>query len=115
MDERNPQIETARLMLRPVIVDEVDELHSLWVEPGVHKFLWDDQIITRETAIEVVESSDDSFTMHGFGFWRINFKNAAKLIGFGGFRHLIEDGGDQREVEILYGVTDDQWGKGNCH
>jgi ribosomal-protein-alanine N-acetyltransferase len=107
-----PLIETARLMMRPFAMDDADYLHRLWVDPGVRKFLWDDQIISRETAIAVVESSIESFVNHGFGFWAICFKNDAALIGFGGLRHFTEDGGVTSEVEILYGVAPEHWGNG---
>jgi RimJ/RimL family protein N-acetyltransferase len=107
-----PLIETARLMMRPFAIDDVDDLSRLWVDPGVRKFLWDDQVIPRETAIAVVESSIESFVNHGFGFWAICFKNDPELIGFGGLRHFTEDGGVTSEVEILYGVAPECWGKG---
>src|SRR5262245_5052982 len=101
----SPLLETARLMMRPFAMDDVDDLHRLWVDPGVREFLWDDQLISRETAIAVVESSIENFVNHGFGFWAICFKNGPALIGFGGLRHFTEDGGDTSEVEILYGVA----------
>ena len=107
-----PRIETARLMMRPFAMDEVDDLHRLWIDPGVRKFLWDDQVIPRDTAVAVVENSIDSFVNHGFGFWTIRFKNDPALIGFGGLRHFTEDGAEASEVEILYGVAPESWGKG---
>ena len=107
-----PRIETARLMMRPFAVDDVDDLHRLWVDPGVRKFLWDDQVIPRETAVAVVESSIESFVNHGFGFFAICFKNDPELIGFGGLRNFTEDGAEASEVEILYGVGAGRWGKG---
>ena len=98
--------------MRPFAMDDVDDLHRLWIDPGVRKFLWDDQIISRETAVAVVESSIESFVNRGFGFWAIHFKNDPEVIGFGGLRHFTEDGGVTREVEILYGVAPGYWGKG---
>lgn len=98
--------------MRPFAAADVDDLHRLWVDPGVRKFLWDDQIISRETAVAVVESSIESFVNQGFGFWAIRFKNDQELIGFGGLRHFTEDGGVTSEVEILYGVAPEHWGKG---
>ncbi|MGH9939217.1 MAG: GNAT family N-acetyltransferase [Blastocatellia bacterium] len=98
--------------MRPFATDDADELHRLWIDPGVRKFLWDDQVIPRETAVAVVESGIDGFVTHGFGFWAICFKNDPKLIGFGGLRHFTEDGSESSEVELLYGVAPGHWGKG---
>ena len=71
MADSFPMIRTARLMMRPFAMGDADDLHRLWVDPGVRNFLWDDQVIPRETAIAVVESSIESFVNQGFGFWAI--------------------------------------------
>src|SRR5262245_5506670 len=106
------QFETARLALRPFVLDDVDDLHRLWIDPGVRKYLWDDQIIPREAAVAIVECSVASFETTGLGFWSIRFKGDPMLIGFCGLRYFTEDGADESEVEILYGVAPDYWGKG---
>ncbi len=98
-------------MMRPFATDDVDELHRMWVDPGVRKFLWDDQVIPRETVVAAIEGSVDSFAQHGFGFWAISFKDDPALVGFGGLRHFTEDGGEKSEVEILYGVAAGYWGR----
>jgi ribosomal-protein-alanine N-acetyltransferase len=112
MADNFPLITTARLAMRPFSMDDVDELHRLWIDPDVRKFLWDDQVIPLETAVAVVESGVESFLRNGFGFWAICLKNRAGLIGFSGLRHFTEDGAESGEVEILYGVAPEQWGKG---
>jgi ribosomal-protein-alanine N-acetyltransferase len=98
--------------MRPFETGDVDDLHRIWIDPGVRKFLWDDRIIPRETAVAVVESSIDSFAKQGFGLWVICFKADPALAGFGGLRCFVEDGGEESEVEILYGVATEHWGKG---
>jgi ribosomal-protein-alanine N-acetyltransferase len=97
--------------MRPFVMGDIDELHRMWIDPGVRKFLWDDRIIPRETVVAVIEGSIDSFAQHGFGFWAVCFKGDPALVGFGGLRHFIEDGGGASEVEILYGVATGHWGK----
>lgn len=105
----NPvEIQTERLRMRPFTADHLDDLHQLWVTPGVRKYLWDDAAISREQAMEVIESSTESFRAHGFGLWAVYPKDEERLIGFCGFRHF----GEQQEVEILYGVSPERWGEG---
>ena len=103
-----PQIETARLRLRPWRAEDVDDLHRLWTHPEVRRYLWDDLIITPEQAAEVISSSLACFEEHGFGQWVISPKAEAAVIGFCGFRFF----GDPPEVEILYGVDPTHWGQG---
>ncbi len=102
------QIETARLILRPFTLSDTDDLHRLWSDPQVRKYLWDDEVISREVAEEVVRSSLASFERHGFGLWSMLFKGEDTLIGFCGFRHFD----DPPQVEILYGVAPRHWGAG---
>lgn len=102
------EIETARLSLRPCRESDIDDLHRLWTDPQVRKYLWDDVIITREQAAEVVSASLESFERNGFGQWVVSLKESDSLIGFCGFRFF----GDPPEVEILYGLAPAHWGKG---
>lgn len=107
-----PKIETARLQLKPFVTADIDPLYDLWTEPSVRKYLWDDLIISRSTAVEVVQSSLDNFAESGFGYWAICLKQAPELIGFCGLRYFQEDGVDGKEVEILYGLDPKYWGRG---
>src|SRR5215831_6355955 len=52
------------------------------------------------------------FCKSRFRFLGDLFQNDPKLIGFGGLRQFTEDGGVTSEVEILYGVAPERWGKG---
>jgi ribosomal-protein-alanine N-acetyltransferase len=94
--------------MRPFTLGDLDELHRLWTDPGVRKYLWDDTVISREQAEAVIASSIDSSASHGFGLWSVYPKDEAALIGFCGFRLF----GEPQEVEILYGVAPSHWGQG---
>lgn len=106
------ELETERLRLRPFALDDVDALHRQWTEPGVRRFLWDDEIIARETVEEVVRSSRDSFAAKGYGLWVLEYKDESGVIGFCGFRD--SDAFDEREgsIELLYGLSERWWGQG---
>lgn len=98
---------TARTTLRPVSADDVPALHALWTDPGVRKYLWDDTIISRERAAQVVAASDDDFAAHGFGLWAVHETATGDWIGFCGFRSA-----GTKEVELLYGTWPRYWGRG---
>jgi ribosomal-protein-alanine N-acetyltransferase len=95
------QIETARLRMRPLVLDDIDALHAHWTDPQVRKYLWDDIIIPREQVVEVIESSLTSFAMNDFGFWAVFPKENVELIGFCGFRFFSEP----PEIEMLYSIA----------
>ena len=102
------EIETARLRLRPWTAENVKDLHNLWTEPEVRKYLWDDVVITRERAASEVQRSLECFESSGFGQWTVFCKAERPMIGFCGFRLF----GEPREVELLYGIAPAYWGRG---
>ena len=100
-----PSICTDRVLLRSLRRDDVDAVHSLWTAPEVRRFLWDDIVITREVAQEVVESHLATVDQFGLGFWALHIPPPVSLVegpieGFCGFR-FIDEG---PEIELLYGL-----------
>lgn len=104
----SPTLVTRRLELRPFCPSDVTFLHTLWTDPGVRRYLWDDREISREEAAGVIAASLDSFARQGFGFWTIAEREGGRSIGFCGLRRF----GEGNEVELLYGLTPDRWGAG---
>ena len=104
-----PLLETARLLLRPWTMDDVDALHCLWTNERVREFLWDGVEIPRERAEATVRFSVDTAERRGIGMWCVfPRESAAELIGFCGFR-LMDD---TENVEILFGLQPQYWGRG---
>jgi RimJ/RimL family protein N-acetyltransferase len=103
-----PVIETARLRLRPFAAADAADLHRHWTQPPVRKYLWDDRVISREEAADVVRMSADLFRRHGFGFWCVRDKGDGALAGYCGFRFMD----DTDEIEIGYAVEPARWGEG---
>ncbi|MFP5265620.1 MAG: GNAT family N-acetyltransferase [Blastocatellia bacterium] len=103
-----PIIETPRLELRPLAADDVDDIHRLWIHPGVRKYLWDDEVISREQAAEVVEESSALFRARGFGLWGAAARGGESLIGFCGYWFFH----DPPQLQLLYGVGPSDWGRG---
>ena len=94
--------------MRPCGEHDVDVLHKMWIHPNVREFLWDDVIITREQAAETVQNSIKSFQEKGAGLLCVSRKDRNAVIGFCGLDHY----GHQPEVEMLYGLDPNHWGKG---
>jgi [ribosomal protein S5]-alanine N-acetyltransferase len=109
-----PLLETERLVLRPIGPADVDPLHALWTQPGVRRWLFDDETIPRARVAEEVETSRRNFAAHGVGLWAATLRDgsvggpAGELAGFCGFRHFHEP----PELQLLYGVADALAGRG---
>ena len=103
-----PRLATARLSLRPAEAADVDALHALWTDAEVRRYLWDDRVIDRSLAAEVVEASRASFAEQGIGQWVVESAGGGGLLGCAGLRAV--EGAD--EVELLYALHPSHWGRG---
>ncbi|MBS1827406.1 MAG: GNAT family N-acetyltransferase [Acidobacteria bacterium] len=102
------ELETERLRLRAVTMDDVDALHALWTDADVRRFLWDGAVIDRETAYEVVQGTLEDWGDHGVGLFSILLQGEEEIIGFCGVRRFPPD----EEWELLYGLLPAYWGNG---
>ena len=102
------ELRTARLLLRPCREEDLAALHALWTDPEVRRHLWDDEVISRERARQVVAKSEESFRALGYGLWSVFLAAEPGLAGFAGLRPI--EGSD--EIEILYGLHPRFWGRG---
>jgi [ribosomal protein S5]-alanine N-acetyltransferase len=102
------KIATSRLQMRPFRLHDVDDLHRLWAEPGVRKYLWDDEVIPRERVGSIIETSRVSFETNGYGLWGVFPGSKDLLIGFCGFWFFHEP----PNLELLYGIAPAYWHQG---
>src|SRR5215216_5435827 len=102
----SPIIETTRLKLRPFTTGDVGDLHGLWTDPGVRKYLWDDEVISREQVASVVDESMSLFEASNFGLWGVFPREEEALVGFCGYWFFH----DPPQLQILYGIAPNQWG-----
>ena len=101
-------LRTARLDLRPLTPPDLDALHRLLTQPGVRRYLLDDEVIPREQAQFFIDTSVASFDASGYGLWGAATKGHDALIGFCGFWRFHEP----PQLELLYGLGDDHRGQG---
>lgn len=101
-------LRTERLLLRPLGHEDASLLHALWTSPGVRRFLWDDETIPIERTMATIETSERLFADYGFGLWGAWARETPGLVGFGGLWYFR----DPPELELLYGVGEETWGRG---
>jgi [ribosomal protein S5]-alanine N-acetyltransferase len=104
-----PTLHIPRVRLRPWTLDDIDALHTLWSAPDIRRYLWDDSVITRDTAAKVVKSHLETQVQHAIGYWALHIPPPDDSIGgFVGFRFIDE----RPEIELMYGLAAAHWGKG---
>lgn len=100
---------TARMHVRPIRAEDVDALHALWTIPAVRRYLWDDEVLPKEEVAAIIDRSSACFEDRGYGFFALELKESADLIGFCGYREAAEN---TDQIELLYGIHPDHWGEG---
>jgi [ribosomal protein S5]-alanine N-acetyltransferase len=103
-----PTLETRRLVLRPCALSDLGDLHRLWTDAEVRRYLWDDVVISRERAAQTLQEALDSASHTGIGFWTILLRGKPNVIGFCGLRY-VENSCD---LELLYGLAPANWKQG---
>ena len=106
-----------RLTLHPLVPDHLDAMHALWTDPGVRRYLWDNIVISRERAAEVIAASQADFAAHRYGLWVLVENASGRTIGFCGLRSAFakapaDKSGMGDAPELLYGLLPRFWGHG---
>jgi [ribosomal protein S5]-alanine N-acetyltransferase len=101
-------IETARLHMRPFEPGDAGNLHLIFVDPDVRRFLLDDQVVSRDWVEEEIAASIARFEARSAGLFSMSLKNDQTLIGFCGFRPFFEP----PQLQLLYGLLPAYWSRG---
>lgn len=107
------ELQTDRLLLRPLDQTHTTAMHDLCVHPDVRRYLFKNQLIPISQVEEMVQASVRCFTELGTGFYAVEISEAdhdhhGEFVGFCGLRYF--DGG--AEIEMVFGMNPDIWGRG---
>lgn len=108
-------LETERLRLRPLTLDDAEQLHQLFdTDPEVWQF---DPGYARsfDERVKCVERRIQQYQTYGFGCFRIEHISNLKLIGQSGLSpHQFEneDGSITDEFEVMYTLGRPYWRQG---
>ena len=102
------EVFTQRIQLSPIKETEVDELHQLWIQPEVRKYLWDNLIILKAQTKEIINQSLSAFASKKYGLWAARLINQTDIIGFSGYWPFF----DPPQIQLLYGLSPRYWGQG---
>ena len=101
-------LETDRLVLSPIAEHEVEELHQLWSQPAVRKYLCDNLVIPLDRVKDMVVESIIAFQDNRYGMWVARLKQKQPIIGFTGYWPFF----NPPELQLIYGLSQDYWGQG---
>lgn len=79
------RLETARLLLRPLSVDDVDAFASFYADPEVMRYLGIGKALSREETKASLERMLRSWDVDGFGQFALERKEDGAVVGRCGF------------------------------
>jgi RimJ/RimL family protein N-acetyltransferase len=102
-----PRLATARLWLAPLGAADLDAVHALLTDSSVRRYLCDDIVLSREQVGGFVELSDRLFAEYGAGLWCVREREGQSgLAGLAGYFWFHD------QLELLYALHPDRWGRG---
>ncbi|MBA2493342.1 MAG: GNAT family N-acetyltransferase [Acidobacteria bacterium] len=99
-------LETERLIMRPFIESDVDEIFAMRSDEDIMRFIREPQ--GRKESFDWIKLVSAHWNTDKLGFCAVIEKNANKFLGWCGIWRLKETG----EMEIGYAIDKAYWGKG---
>jgi RimJ/RimL family protein N-acetyltransferase len=105
-------LETPRLLLRPLVTEDVDWLTPLFADPEVNRYLWECASTLKEARkiAKAVVSLD--LMRSQFGHWAILDKDTGVVHGWTELSKLRPALGPFDEIALSYVVRLESWGRG---
>jgi ribosomal-protein-alanine N-acetyltransferase len=103
-------LETERLLLRLLTVDDLDALAALYADPEVRRYFPDGTRTREETREELDWIIEVYYGRYGYGLWATVLKETGVFIGRCGLLPWEIEG--RTEVEVAYLLDPRHWGRG---
>lgn len=106
-------VETERLILRELVLEDAERMFLLDSNPEVMWFLGRNTVTKVEESSEIIEKIRKQYRENGIGRWAVVEKSSNLLIGWSGLKFLTEEiNGFKNVYEIGYRFLPESWGKG---
>ncbi len=99
---------TARLHVRELALDDLDDLAALCGDAHAMRFVGDNRPLSRAQSQRWIETSLDNYQRrpHGFGTWAVTARADGAFVGYAGIVY------PEPEPELIYGLLPARWGHG---
>lgn len=101
-------IETERLLLREITLDDKEELFKLHSDPAVQNYTGEPVVQSIEEIEKAIRSRIRDYQKYGFGRWATVLKNGMQFVGWAGLAYLPEFD----EIDLGYRFLPEYWGRG---
>jgi RimJ/RimL family protein N-acetyltransferase len=103
-------LETKRLLLRRLVIRDLDDLFTFYSDPDVIKYIPDAPRTDEETKEELEWFVNGHPRFPELGLWATIYKETGSFIGRCGLLPWTID--EQNEVEVAFALSKEYWGQG---
>ncbi len=103
-----PTLETERLTLRALRVDDFEPYHAMCSDPAVMEFIGQGKLSTPLESWRQIAAILGHWHLRGYGSWALEEKNTGRLVGRCGFINPET----WPELEIGWALVREYWGRG---
>ncbi len=104
----NGELISDRLQLKPFSNNDLELLHSIFIDDSVKEFLWDGITIPKSQTQEILIANDLQFTKEQAGLWKVELIESGKTIGFVGLWYFF----NEPQPQLIYGLLPEFVGQG---
>lgn len=101
-------IETKRLLLREITLDDKEDLFTLHSDPEVQKFTGEPVVKSLEEIEKAIGGRISHYKKYGFGRWATFLKKDMQFVGWAGLLYLPEFD----EIDLGFRFLPEYWGSG---
>jgi ribosomal-protein-alanine N-acetyltransferase len=106
-------IETERLLLRELLLSDVDGMFELDSNPKVHLFLGNKPVKDIEESLDQIKNIQQQYKDFGIGRWAVILKETNEFLGWSGIKFIRNEINNHKDFyEIGYRFIEKHWGKG---
>ena len=106
-------IETERLLMRPLNMNDVDALYKLDSDPLVMKYLGNRPVKNLDEVNFYLKTILRQYELYDIGRWAVMEKSTGEMIGWAGLKYMNEEtNGHIDFYDVGYRFRPEFWGKG---
>ena len=102
------RMETARIVLEPFTLADVELFHETNTSAFVRRYLWDNETIKNEVSRQILVEMEKCFADLGWGLWKLMTKDTGEYFGYAGLWRFF----DEQQPQLLYAIHEAFTGQG---
>lgn len=106
-------VETERLILREILLTDIEGMFELDSDPDIHKYLGTSPITDKDQIITMINFIRQQYIDNGIGRWAIIDKNTNHFLGWAGLKFVTDLTNNHKNYyDLGYRLIKKHWGQG---